>query len=78
VFVRVGNCGRSIGGPATISSTNPREDIMGDLLQLSVLLGAAAVGLRAVTRLVVAVWSLRADPRGRRYALRLIKALDRE
>lgn len=55
-----------------------QEDTMGDLLQLSMLLGAAAVGLRALTRLVVTIWSLRADASGRRHALRLLKALDRE
>ncbi|XVV00768.1 hypothetical protein ACQPW3_25475 [Actinosynnema sp. CA-248983] len=37
--------------------------------------GVALVALRAITQLVVVVWSLRADEAGRRQALRLLEAL---
>lgn len=49
---------------------------MGDLLQMGMLLGSTVAGLRAVTRLVVVVWSLRADTHGRRHALLLLDSLE--
>lgn len=48
---------------------------MGNLVHVVTLGGAVVMGLRAATRLVVALWSLRADQSGRRHAVRLLRVL---
>ncbi|MGH3878172.1 MAG: hypothetical protein ACRDSK_14170 [Actinophytocola sp.] len=49
---------------------------MGELWLVGVLLGAA-LALRNLTELVVIFWSLRADEKGRRHAIRLLEQLGR-
>lgn len=40
-----------------------------------VLVGCAGVAIRCVTQLLVVIWSLRADEKGRRHAIEILKAL---
>jgi aminoglycoside phosphotransferase len=45
------------------------------VVQISVLVGCAGVAARYITQLVVVLWSLRADDKGRQYAIELLTVL---
>jgi hypothetical protein len=48
---------------------------MGGVVQISMLVGCAGVAIRCATQLLVVVWSLRADEKGRQHAVEILKAL---
>jgi len=45
------------------------------VVQISVLLGCAGVAARYITQLVVVLWSLHADDKGRQHAIKLLAIL---
>jgi len=47
---------------------------VGELVLVGVV-GVAALALRVVTEIVVIIWSLRADEKGRRHAIRVLELL---
>jgi hypothetical protein len=47
----------------------------GDWLQISALVSCACVALGYIIRLIVVVWSLRADDKGREHAIMLLLVL---
>jgi len=51
--------------------------VFGEFTLVGVVVGAA-LALRNVTMLVVTLWSLRADEKGRRHAIRVLELLDRK
>jgi hypothetical protein len=48
---------------------------MGGVVQVSMLVCCAGVAIRCVTQLLVVIWSLRADEKGRNHAIEILKAL---
>lgn len=47
----------------------------GDVVQISVLVGCAGVTIRYAIQLIVVIWSLRADEKGRQHAKELLRIL---
>jgi hypothetical protein len=47
----------------------------GCAVQISVLVGCAGVTVRYITQLIIVIWSLKADERGRHHAIELLKSL---
>ena len=45
------------------------------MVQISLLVGCAGVAMSYVTQLVVVIWSLTADEKGRHHAIELLKTL---
>jgi hypothetical protein len=45
------------------------------VVQISVLVGCAGVAARYITQLIVVLWSLRADEKGRKHAIEVLKVL---
>jgi hypothetical protein len=45
------------------------------MVQISMLIGCAGVAIRCVTQLLVVIWSLKADEKGRRHAIEILKTL---
>jgi hypothetical protein len=69
----------SVGGAAPVlqagAACTGGVEMGSELVQLSALVGCAAVALRCIIQLTVVLWSLKADADGRQHALALLLAL---
>ena len=48
------------------------------VVAIPALTGCAGMAMRSAVQVVVAIWSLKADARGRRHAIELLKVLQRD